>query len=280
MAQSSFAQTPPKQPSEQQSCAVVHATPLARQASRHWMSPACPVTGSHSPLQQARDVVQLAPGTRQTPADPAASTKLTAGAPAHRPPVHVPEQQSKPCWQGPSAALQVRVVTLLVAVGALPPQAWAVHAPTQHWRRRWEGTPTVRHDDPSTKSDARLPSASRPPSCASPASSRVAVPNASPVPHPATAPGRARARARAPESRAVAARRPTKNRRYGFEFCIYGHSGVWGSHDSIDPASAHACTAHVPAAHSACARHACTRVPPPPPQSPRQLADAGKEEKS
>jgi hypothetical protein len=51
MVHSFAVHTPPKQPSEQQSCAVAHATPSARHASRHWMTPACPVTGSQRPLQ-------------------------------------------------------------------------------------------------------------------------------------------------------------------------------------------------------------------------------------
>ena len=42
---------PPKQPSEQQSSAFVHATPSAKHALVHWMTPAWPVTGSQRPLQ-------------------------------------------------------------------------------------------------------------------------------------------------------------------------------------------------------------------------------------
>jgi hypothetical protein len=40
IAQSLLVQTPPKHPSEQQSCAVAQATPLALHASLHWMTPA------------------------------------------------------------------------------------------------------------------------------------------------------------------------------------------------------------------------------------------------
>jgi hypothetical protein len=40
IAQSLFVQIPPKHPSEQQSWAVAQATPSARHASRHWMTPA------------------------------------------------------------------------------------------------------------------------------------------------------------------------------------------------------------------------------------------------
>jgi len=51
-------QRPPKQPSEQQSSAFVHATPSAKQAFVHRMTPACPVTGSQRPLQHCAFSVQ------------------------------------------------------------------------------------------------------------------------------------------------------------------------------------------------------------------------------
>ena len=44
-------QRPLKQPSEQQSSAFVQATPSAKQAFVHWMTPDMPVTGSQRPLQ-------------------------------------------------------------------------------------------------------------------------------------------------------------------------------------------------------------------------------------
>ena len=107
MVHSVSAQTPPKQPSEQQSCAVAHATPFARQASRHWTTPAWPVTGSQRPLQHEGLVVQLALGARQAPPDVVVPPSLPAPPapplPLTKPPlwhvaaVHVPEQQSNPC---------------------------------------------------------------------------------------------------------------------------------------------------------------------------------------
>jgi hypothetical protein len=51
-------QRPLKQPSEQQSSAWVHATPSAKQAFVHCTTPACPVTGSHRPLQHCALLVQ------------------------------------------------------------------------------------------------------------------------------------------------------------------------------------------------------------------------------
>lgn len=89
-----FAQTPPKQPSEQQSCARAHGTPLALHASVHLMTPAFPVTGSHRPLQHDALAVQSASGTRHAPA--AVPPSPVAGGATHLPPLHVPAQQSKP----------------------------------------------------------------------------------------------------------------------------------------------------------------------------------------
>jgi hypothetical protein len=52
-------QRPPKQPSEQQSSAFVHATPSAKHAFVHCTTPAWPVTGSQRPLQHCAFSVQL-----------------------------------------------------------------------------------------------------------------------------------------------------------------------------------------------------------------------------
>lgn len=93
-AQSLFAHTPPKHPSEQQSCAREQATPSALHASVHWMTPACPVTGWHRPLQQDALDVHAACGTRHAP--PAAPVPGPAGGATHLPPLHVPAQHSKP----------------------------------------------------------------------------------------------------------------------------------------------------------------------------------------
>src|SRR5262249_62013745 len=66
-------QTPPLQPSEQQSSALLHATPLAKQKSRHLTCPV-PDSGSQRPLQQVLLVgLQAVPGASQDgdPAEPA-----------------------------------------------------------------------------------------------------------------------------------------------------------------------------------------------------------------
>jgi hypothetical protein len=54
-------QTPPLQPSEQQSSALVQATPLAVQMFVHWVTPDMPVTGSQRPLQQSLSAAQVTP---------------------------------------------------------------------------------------------------------------------------------------------------------------------------------------------------------------------------
>jgi hypothetical protein len=54
-------QTPPLQPSEQQSSARVQATPLAVQMFVHWVTPDMPVTGSQRPLQQSVSAAQVTP---------------------------------------------------------------------------------------------------------------------------------------------------------------------------------------------------------------------------
>jgi hypothetical protein len=94
------AHTPPKHPSEQQSCAVTQATPSARHASRHWMTPAMPVIGSQRPLQQSGPIVQLPVVPVHARPDELGppSAEVTAAA-AHLPPLQVPEQQSKPTEQ-------------------------------------------------------------------------------------------------------------------------------------------------------------------------------------
>jgi hypothetical protein len=103
IAHSLFVQTPPKHPTEQQSCADAHATPSARHASLHWMTPAWPVTGSQSPLQHWGLCVHAAAGARHAPAPPPVPP---GELPMHCPLVHVPEQQSKPSAQGPPLGLQ------------------------------------------------------------------------------------------------------------------------------------------------------------------------------
>jgi hypothetical protein len=54
-------QTPPLQPSEQQSSAFVQAMPSAVQMFVHWVTPDMPVTGSQRPLQQSLLAAQVTP---------------------------------------------------------------------------------------------------------------------------------------------------------------------------------------------------------------------------
>ena len=54
-------QTPPLQPSEQQSRAFVQATPSATQMLVHCLTPDIPVTGSQRPLQQSVSAAQVTP---------------------------------------------------------------------------------------------------------------------------------------------------------------------------------------------------------------------------
>jgi hypothetical protein len=61
-------QTPPLQPSEQQSSALAQATPLATQMFVHCLTPDMPVTGSQRPLQQSKSAVQVTPEAWQAPA--------------------------------------------------------------------------------------------------------------------------------------------------------------------------------------------------------------------
>jgi hypothetical protein len=60
-------QRPPKQPSVQQSSAWLHATPSAKQALVHCLTPACPVTGSQRPLQHCAWSVQSTAGPWHVP---------------------------------------------------------------------------------------------------------------------------------------------------------------------------------------------------------------------
>jgi hypothetical protein len=135
-------QTPPKQPSEQQSCAFAHATPFARHASRHWMTPAWPVTGSQRPLQQSVPVLHDCVGPRQAAlAVPPPSPLLPNALPTHALALPVPEQQSKPLMHAPPAALH--------AFGpppsgdAEPPHTEPVHADTQQSPAAAQAEPTV-----------------------------------------------------------------------------------------------------------------------------------------
>lgn len=58
--------TPPLQPIEQQSCAVVHDSPSRLQKSLRCFPPS-PGAGSHTPLQQSARALQVAPGTAHDP---------------------------------------------------------------------------------------------------------------------------------------------------------------------------------------------------------------------
>jgi hypothetical protein len=151
VAHSSFAQTPPKHPSEQQSCAVAQATPSARHASRHWMTPASAVTGSQRPLQQSGPIVQLASGAPQVPAPVAPSPPgpPVRALPTHPPPLQVPEQQSKPVAHAPSAGLHALAAgaapggASVPTAAAPPPQAPALQAPTQQSEAATHAAPIV-----------------------------------------------------------------------------------------------------------------------------------------
>ena len=123
---------PPLQASVQQSCASTHATPSARHASRHWMTPAMPVTGSQSPLQHWLPVVHAVVGPMHATALPAPPSPPppTSVLPTHLPPLQVPEQQSKPFAQTASAMLQA----FAPASPTLPPQVHPTCA-TSHVRQ-------------------------------------------------------------------------------------------------------------------------------------------------
>jgi hypothetical protein len=158
--QSMFEQTPPKHPSEQQSCAVVHATPFARHASRQVTTPAWPVTGSHRPLQHCGLDVQLVVGARHEPPPPPASLLGPATLPTQALPVHVPEQQSKPRAHAPPATLHAFVPP---SVALAPPQTLALQAFTQHCEADVQPAPSVLQVAPESLNVAE-PSSPAPPS--------------------------------------------------------------------------------------------------------------------
>jgi len=85
--QSVAPQTPLVQPSEQQSSAVVQATPSATQRFVHCRTPDRPVTGSQRPLQQSPSAAQVAPEAAHCPAAAGAPPVPTAPpAPARETP--------------------------------------------------------------------------------------------------------------------------------------------------------------------------------------------------
>jgi hypothetical protein len=88
--QSVVPQTPPLQPSEQQSSALVQATPSATQRFVHCRTPDMPVTGSQRPLQQSPSAAQVAPEVAHWPAVAVAPPAPTA------PPV--PVRTTAPPW--------------------------------------------------------------------------------------------------------------------------------------------------------------------------------------
>jgi hypothetical protein len=143
IAHSLAAHTPPKHPSEQQSCAVTHATPSARHASRHWMTPAWPVTGSQSPLQQSGPVLQAPAGpVHATPVDAEPPPPADDPAPpAHAPPLHVPEQQSKPTAHIAPSPPQADPGTVTTTP---PEQTPLAHAPLQQSAAATQPAPDAR----------------------------------------------------------------------------------------------------------------------------------------
>ncbi len=153
IAQSLSVQIPPKHPREQQSWAVAQATPFARHASLHWMTPASPVTGSQRPLQQSGPIVQAAAGALQLPPPPAPSV---AGPPprtlpTQTPLVHVPEQQSKPVAHAPAAPLHALAGAApgpesVATTPGLPPHTFPVQAPTQQSEGLVHPAPIVEHE--------------------------------------------------------------------------------------------------------------------------------------
>src|SRR6185437_14408520 len=101
--QSVAPQTPPWQPSEQQSSAVAQATPLATQRFVHCLTPDIPVTGSQRPLQQSPLATQAVPEEAHCPAAGAPAAPLAPPVPACATPPPCP-----PCprWAvGPPSAL-------------------------------------------------------------------------------------------------------------------------------------------------------------------------------
>jgi hypothetical protein len=106
-------QRPLKQPSEQQSSAVVQATPSATQRLAHWVTPDIPVTGSQRALQHSAFIVQAAPDAWQLPdvvAPPPCPPPAWAPPPppptpeAPRPPAAaLPSTPPRPAWLVPQA---------------------------------------------------------------------------------------------------------------------------------------------------------------------------------
>jgi hypothetical protein len=86
--QSVAPQTPPLQPSEQQSSAFAQATPSATQRFVHCRTPDMPVTGSQRPLQQSPSAAQVVPEAVHCPtvAAPPAPTLPPAPVPTLAPP--------------------------------------------------------------------------------------------------------------------------------------------------------------------------------------------------
>jgi hypothetical protein len=82
-------QRPLKQPSEQQSSDFVQATPSAKQAFVHWMTPDMPVTGSQRPLQHCVLLVQSVAGPWHAPPPTTPVPPLPVPAPL-APPVATP----------------------------------------------------------------------------------------------------------------------------------------------------------------------------------------------
>lgn len=91
-------QTPPLHPSEQQSSAWVHATPLATQMLVHCLTPDIPVTGSQRPLQQSVSAAQVRPEAWHWPA-PGPAPPLPG-----LPPVPVAVPSLPPVAEGPPSA--------------------------------------------------------------------------------------------------------------------------------------------------------------------------------
>jgi hypothetical protein len=94
-------QRPLKQPSEQQSSAFVQATPSAKHAFVHWMTPDMPVTGSQRPLQHWLAAVQSVPGPWQMPPGP---TPPPAPVTPEPPVPNVPPRPAPPSLPIPGAA--------------------------------------------------------------------------------------------------------------------------------------------------------------------------------
>jgi hypothetical protein len=111
-------QRPLKQPSEQQSSAFVQATPSAKQAFVHWMTPDMPVTGSQRPLQHCALPVQFVagpwhappPGPTPTPPPPVATVPPPPPAPRPAPPSGPVPGAAAPPLQEASSAMVSRQI--------------------------------------------------------------------------------------------------------------------------------------------------------------------------